>query len=106
MNAYGWTTSSCGRWLLLHGKHAVPQSAWDRLGVPSLTVTPGGSKPAEGTVVDSEGVLLPWMAGHRAATLALRPDAYVYAAAPAGAQLPPPPTGFAPASRPTASIAL
>lgn len=95
-----------GRWLLLHGKHAVPRPAWDRLGVPSLTVTSAGSEPAEGTVVDSEGVLLPWMAGHRAATLALRPDAYVYAAAPAGAQLPSPPTGFAPASRPTASIAL
>nr|WP_026178921.1 bifunctional 3-(3-hydroxy-phenyl)propionate/3-hydroxycinnamic acid hydroxylase [Streptomyces hokutonensis] len=95
-----------GRWLLLHGGHPVPHPAWDRLGVPSLTVTPAGSEPAEGTVVDSEGVLLPWMAGHRAATLALRPDAYVYAAAPTGAQLPPPPAGFAPASRATASIAL
>lgn len=31
------------------------------------------------------------------ATLALRPDAYVYAAAPVGAQLPPPPAGFTPA---------
>ncbi|MBK3566298.1 bifunctional 3-(3-hydroxy-phenyl)propionate/3-hydroxycinnamic acid hydroxylase [Streptomyces sp. MBT62] len=95
------------RWLLLHAHSAVPQPAWDRLGVPSLTVTPAGSEPAEGTVVDSEGVLLPWMAGHRAATLALRPDAYVYAAAPA--QLPPPPAGFAPASHasvPIAPIAL
>ncbi|MFE2416353.1 bifunctional 3-(3-hydroxy-phenyl)propionate/3-hydroxycinnamic acid hydroxylase [Streptomyces hokutonensis] len=93
------------RWLLLHAHSAVPQPAWDRLGVPSLTVTPAGSEPAEDTVVDSEGVLLPWMAGHRAATLALRPDAYVYAAAPTGAQLPPPPAGFAPASHATASIA-
>ncbi|MFJ6895805.1 bifunctional 3-(3-hydroxy-phenyl)propionate/3-hydroxycinnamic acid hydroxylase [Streptomyces hokutonensis] len=95
-----------GRWLLLYGERSVPQPAWDRLGVPSLTVTPAGSEPAEGTVVDSEGVLLRWMAEHRVAALALRPDAYVYAAAPAGAQLPPPPAGFAPASRPTASIAL
>ena len=95
-----------GRWLLLHGGHPMPQPAWDRLGVPSLTVTPAGSEPAEGTVVDSEGVLLPWMAGHRTATLALRPDAYVYAAAPTGAPLPPPPAGFAPASRAATSIAL
>ncbi|MEU7212640.1 bifunctional 3-(3-hydroxy-phenyl)propionate/3-hydroxycinnamic acid hydroxylase [Streptomyces sp. NPDC044989] len=85
-----------GRWLLLHARTPTPQSAWDRLMLPSLTVTPVGSRPAEGTLVDSDGVLLPWMREHRAATLALRPDAYVYAAAPAGAQLPPPPAGFAP----------
>ncbi|MGW0653881.1 bifunctional 3-(3-hydroxy-phenyl)propionate/3-hydroxycinnamic acid hydroxylase [Streptomyces umbrinus] len=95
-----------GRWLLLHGGPSVPQPAWDRAGVPSLTVTPAGSEPAEGTVVDSEGVLLPWLAEHRVATVALRPDAYVYAAARTGAPLPPPPAGFATASRPTASIAL
>ncbi|SEE70854.1 3-(3-hydroxy-phenyl)propionate hydroxylase [Streptomyces sp. 3213] len=95
-----------GRWLLLHGGHPVPRPAWDRLGVPSLTVTPAGSEPAEGTVVDSESVLLPWMAEHRAATLALRPDAYVYAAAPTDAQLPPPPAGFAPASHASVPIAL
>ncbi|MFJ1805678.1 MULTISPECIES: FAD-dependent monooxygenase [unclassified Streptomyces] len=78
------------RWLLLHARTPVPQPAWDRLGVPALTVTPAGSRPAEGTLVDSDGVLLPWMSEHRAATLALRPDAYVYAAAPTGAQLPSP----------------
>lgn len=94
-----------GRWLLLNGGLPVPQPGWERPGVPSLTVTPGGSRPAEGTVVDSDGVLLPWMAERRVATLALRPDAYVYAAAPAGAQLPPPPVGFAPAPRPSTSIA-
>ncbi|GHG90399.1 bifunctional 3-(3-hydroxy-phenyl)propionate/3-hydroxycinnamic acid hydroxylase [Streptomyces lanatus] len=83
-----------GRWLLLHRGRLTPQPAWDRSGVPSLTVLPAGSLPAEGAVVDDEGVLLPWLTEHRAAALALRPDAYVYAAAPAGAQLPPPPTGF------------
>ncbi|MFI8242438.1 bifunctional 3-(3-hydroxy-phenyl)propionate/3-hydroxycinnamic acid hydroxylase [Streptomyces sp. NPDC085866] len=88
-----------GRWLLLHGGLPVPQPAWERLGVPSLTVTPAGSRPAEGAVVDSDGVLLRWMKEHQVTTLALRPDAYVYAAAPAGAQLPPPPPGFAPAAR-------
>ncbi|MEU5293839.1 bifunctional 3-(3-hydroxy-phenyl)propionate/3-hydroxycinnamic acid hydroxylase [Streptomyces umbrinus] len=89
------------RWLLLHSGSVTPQPAWDRPGVPSVTVTPAGSRPAEGTLVDSDGVLLPWLARHRAATLALRPDAYVYAAAPVGAQLPPPPDGFTPAARPT-----
>ncbi|MGW0710117.1 bifunctional 3-(3-hydroxy-phenyl)propionate/3-hydroxycinnamic acid hydroxylase [Streptomyces sp. NPDC002643] len=88
-----------GRWLLLRtGASSVPQPAWERAGVPTLTVLPAGSRPAEGTVVDSDGVLLPWLTAHRAATLALRPDAYVYAAARAGAQLPPPPAGFAPAA--------
>ncbi|WP_258544048.1 bifunctional 3-(3-hydroxy-phenyl)propionate/3-hydroxycinnamic acid hydroxylase [Streptomyces ipomoeae] len=91
-----------GRWLLLHAAAATPQPAWDRAGVPSLTVLPAGSRPAEGAVVDSDGVLLPWLTAHRAATLALRPDAYVYAAAPTGDRLPPPPAGFAPASRTTA----
>ncbi|MEU1404977.1 bifunctional 3-(3-hydroxy-phenyl)propionate/3-hydroxycinnamic acid hydroxylase [Streptomyces sp. NPDC005728] len=94
-----------GRWLLLHGGLPVTQPAWEHLGVPSLTVMPAGSRPAEGTLVDSDGVLLPWMAERRVTTLALRPDAYVYAAAPAGAQLPPPPAGFAPAPRPSTSIA-
>lgn len=93
-----------GRWLLLHAGPPVPQPAWDRLGVPTLTVTPAGSRPAEGTLVDSDGVLLSWLAAHRAATLALRPDAYVYAAARAGAQLPPPPAGFTPAPCTTDSI--
>lgn len=47
-----------------------------------------------------------WMSARRAATLALRPDAYVYAAAPAGAPLSPPPSGFTPsaAPRPTRTI--
>ncbi|WP_431682570.1 bifunctional 3-(3-hydroxy-phenyl)propionate/3-hydroxycinnamic acid hydroxylase [Kitasatospora sp. KL5] len=96
-----------GRWLLLHGGLPVPQPAWERAGVPSLTVLPAGSRPAEGAVVDSDGVLLAWLAERRAATLVLRPDAYVYAAAPAGARLPQPPAGFAPAPRtaPTAPIA-
>lgn len=44
------------------------------------------------------------MTRHRAATLALRPDAYVYAAAPGGAQLPPPPAGFTPVARTIAAI--
>ncbi|MEU1184557.1 bifunctional 3-(3-hydroxy-phenyl)propionate/3-hydroxycinnamic acid hydroxylase [Streptomyces sp. NPDC005820] len=91
-----------GRWVLLHARTATPQPGWDRLDVPSLTVLPTGSTPAEEALVDSDGVLLAWLDQHRAATLALRPDAYVYAAAPAGSPLPPPPSGFAPAVRPSA----
>ncbi|WP_200303900.1 bifunctional 3-(3-hydroxy-phenyl)propionate/3-hydroxycinnamic acid hydroxylase, partial [Streptomyces adelaidensis] len=89
-----------GRWLLLHAGAPRPQPAWDRAGVPSLTVTPAGSRPAEGTVVDSDGVLRAWLTGHRAATVALRPDGYVYAAAAVGGQLPPPPEGFVAQVRP------
>ncbi|MFG1666955.1 bifunctional 3-(3-hydroxy-phenyl)propionate/3-hydroxycinnamic acid hydroxylase [Streptomyces sp. Y7] len=94
-----------GRWLLLHTAPPTPQPAWERCGVPSLTVLPAGSSPAEGAVVDSDDVLRVWMTRHRAATLALRPDAYVYAAAPDGAPLPPPPAGFAPAPRANAAPA-
>ncbi|MFJ5780019.1 bifunctional 3-(3-hydroxy-phenyl)propionate/3-hydroxycinnamic acid hydroxylase [Streptomyces sp. NPDC093094] len=88
-----------GRWLLLHRGLPTAQPAWERLGVESLAVLPMGSPPAEGAIVDSDGVLLPWLTERRVTTVALRPDAYVYAAS-AGAQLPPPPAGFAPASRP------
>ncbi|MGW2830377.1 bifunctional 3-(3-hydroxy-phenyl)propionate/3-hydroxycinnamic acid hydroxylase [Streptomyces sp. NPDC001286] len=94
-----------GRWLLLHRGSPTSQPAWQRLGVPSLAILPAGSRPAEGAVVDSDGVLLRWLTEHHAATLALRPDAYVYATAPAGAQLPPPPAGFAPMPRQAASTA-
>ncbi|MFJ5262035.1 bifunctional 3-(3-hydroxy-phenyl)propionate/3-hydroxycinnamic acid hydroxylase [Streptomyces sp. NPDC088387] len=79
------------RWLLLHAGTPTPRHAWDRLGVPSLTVTPAGSRPAVGTLVDSDDVLLRWFTHHHAATVALRPDAYVYAAAPKSTPLPPPP---------------
>lgn len=83
-----------GRWLLLHGALPTPQSEWERAGVPSLTVLPAGSSPTEGAVVDCDGVLRAWLTRHRATTLALRPDAYVYAAAPTGTPLPPPPEGL------------
>ncbi|MFD7818363.1 bifunctional 3-(3-hydroxy-phenyl)propionate/3-hydroxycinnamic acid hydroxylase [Streptomyces sp. NPDC059785] len=83
-----------GRWLLLHAGRSTEQPAWAR--VPSLTVTPAGSRPAEGTLVDTDGVLLPWMRAHGATLLALRPDAYVYTAAGPGGHLAPPPRGFTP----------
>ncbi|MFD5844255.1 bifunctional 3-(3-hydroxy-phenyl)propionate/3-hydroxycinnamic acid hydroxylase [Streptomyces chartreusis] len=94
-----------GRWLLLHGALPTPQPEWERAGVPSLTVLPAGSSPAEGAVVDCDGVLRAWLTHHRATTLALRPDAYVYAAAPAGTPLPPPPEGLALTPRATTASA-
>lgn len=90
-----------GRWLLLQAGAASAQPGWKSLDIARLVVTPPGSRPAEGTIVDTDNVLLPWMAEHRAATLALRPDAYVYAAAANRAALPPPPDGFAPTIRET-----
>ena len=66
-----------------------------------MIVTAIGSAPSAGAVVDADGVLLDWMRRRGVDTLVLRPDGYVYAAAPAGAHLSPPPTGFAP--RPVAS---
>ncbi|WP_322656306.1 bifunctional 3-(3-hydroxy-phenyl)propionate/3-hydroxycinnamic acid hydroxylase [Streptomyces justiciae] len=92
------------RWLLLHGGLPAPQPAWEHLGIPSLRITTAGSRPAGGALVDDDGVLLPWMAERRVTTLVLRPDGYVYAAAPAGAELPPPPAGFTPSPRKSASL--
>ncbi|MGX1566204.1 bifunctional 3-(3-hydroxy-phenyl)propionate/3-hydroxycinnamic acid hydroxylase [Streptomyces sp. NPDC055506] len=92
-----------GRWLLLHARAEAARPTWR---VPSLIVTPAGSAPAEGTLVDSDSVLLPWLDRHRTATVALRPDAYVYAAARAGARLPDPPAGFTPLPHETASTPL
>ncbi|MCC5577625.1 bifunctional 3-(3-hydroxy-phenyl)propionate/3-hydroxycinnamic acid hydroxylase [Microtetraspora sp. AC03309] len=90
-------------WLLLRTGTATAQPFWTRLGVPSVTLRPAGSPAAEDSLVDADGVLLAWMARHSAATVVLRPDGYVYAAAPQGAPLPPPPHGFTPAARPAAT---
>ncbi|MFB7936208.1 bifunctional 3-(3-hydroxy-phenyl)propionate/3-hydroxycinnamic acid hydroxylase [Streptomyces sp. NPDC056049] len=94
-----------GRWVLLSLGRPTSQPEWERLGVESLAVLPVGSRPADGAVVDSDGVLLPWLIEHGVTTVALRPDAYVYAAAPVGDRLPPPPAGLAPASRPATTTA-
>lgn len=83
-----------GRWVLLHAGPRTEQPAWTGTGAVVLAVRPAGSAPAEDTIVDTEGVLQAWMTRHRAAALALRPDGFVYAAARAGAPLPPPPDGL------------
>jgi len=83
-----------GRWLLLHAGTPASHPEWTRLGVPSLTLRPPGAPPAPGALVDEDGGLLAWMRRYRAATLALRPDGYVYAAASVGGRLPAPPPGL------------
>ncbi|MEH0841201.1 bifunctional 3-(3-hydroxy-phenyl)propionate/3-hydroxycinnamic acid hydroxylase [Micromonospora sp. CPCC 205711] len=85
-----------GRWTLLHTGPARPWSAWAAGAVSCRQVTPAGSAPAPGTIVDSDDVLIPWMRQHRATVLALRPDAVVYAAATGDADLPRPPFVAAP----------
>lgn len=45
---------------------------------PGFTLRPAGASPAEGRLVDRDGVLLPWLTRHRATTVVLRPDGYVY----------------------------
>ena len=80
-----------GRWTLLHTGPALPWPAWAASGIRCLQVTPAGSAPAPGTIVDDEDVLIPWMRQHHATVLALRPDVVVYAAAAGDADLPCPP---------------
>lgn len=81
------------RWAVLQsaGDGSAPDPAWSRTGVRSLTVLPGGSPPAADAVVDADDVLVRWMRRHRVATVALRPDGIVYAAAAAHRLLAPPP---------------
>jgi 3-(3-hydroxy-phenyl)propionate hydroxylase len=80
------------RWVLLVSCDSIAtQQAWSDAGADTLTI--GG--PGTGAeVVDVDGVLTTWMRRHNADVLALRPDGFVYAAAPAGATLPPPPIGL------------
>ena len=46
-----------------------------------FTVLPRGAAPLPGGLVDADGVLVPWLRRHRATTIALRPDGFVYSAA-------------------------
>jgi 3-(3-hydroxy-phenyl)propionate hydroxylase len=80
-----------GRWTLLHTGPAAPWPTWPTDRAARLQITPAGSTPAPGAIVDTDHVLIPWMHRHRTTVLAVRPDAIVYAAATDGADLPPPP---------------
>jgi 3-(3-hydroxy-phenyl)propionate hydroxylase len=82
-----------GRWTLLHNGPAASWPTWPTDRAARLQVTPAGSPPALGTIVDADDVLIPWMRRHRATVLAVRPDAIVFTAA--GDELPPPPFAHA-----------
>jgi 3-(3-hydroxy-phenyl)propionate hydroxylase len=80
------------RWVLLSAADTgAPQPRWADAGVETITI----GRPASGAdVIDLDDVLTAWMRRRNAGVLALRPDGFVYAAAPPGAALPPPPAGL------------
>ena len=87
------------RWTVMHFG-ALPTGAdqWERLGAICVAVTGRGSQPTAGAIRDDDGALTRWLRGKKAAletgAVVLRPDGFIYAAAPAGSPLPAPPAGF------------
>lgn len=76
-----------GRWALVHTDDlCLGASAWTQRGVPALRLGRD--------LVDREGTLVRWLADTKAASVVVRPDGFVYAAAEHGRPLTPPPTGF------------
>jgi 3-(3-hydroxy-phenyl)propionate hydroxylase len=80
-------------WSVLHTGDASPES-WRSAGVPVIRITPPGSAPASGSLVDCDGALNRWLKSKKASAVAVRPDKFVYAAAQSGQPLPAPPAGF------------
>lgn len=83
-----------GSWAILRvGAVADGTRRWEQLGVPVIELAgAGGAVPA--ALQDTAGALLHWLHAKRAATVVVRPDGFVYAAAPAGQALPAPPAGL------------
>jgi 3-(3-hydroxy-phenyl)propionate hydroxylase len=82
-----------GRWVVLNRAPASDSDAWRAAGVPVLQVLVPGRNPSADSIVDSDGSLTRWLDKRGAATVAVRPDGFVYAAAAEGQPLPPP-AGF------------
>ena len=83
-----------GRWVVLHRAPASDSNAWRKAGVPVVQVLVPGRTPSADSIVDSDGSLTRWLDQRGAATVAVRPDGFVYAAAAEGQPLLPPPAGF------------
>lgn len=81
-------------WAVLYTGPEPPAGAWGRLGVPILRIAPAGSEPGPDRLVDRDGTLTGWLQDKHAATVALRPDRFVYCAAGPDHPLPSPPAGF------------
>ncbi|PQM48281.1 bifunctional 3-(3-hydroxy-phenyl)propionate/3-hydroxycinnamic acid hydroxylase [Mycobacterium talmoniae] len=70
-----------GKWTVLHtGAPPSGASAWAALGVPMFRI--------------DEPSLTRWLHRKKAAAVVVRPDGFIYAAAPTGQPLPPPPAGY------------
>lgn len=52
--------------------------------LPTTELLAAGSAPRPGALVDATGALTSWLADHSAATVVLRPDRFIWDAAPAG----------------------
>jgi 3-(3-hydroxy-phenyl)propionate hydroxylase len=103
-DALGHTT-----WAVLHTGPVTARpelQAWRRAGVRVLELRTAGSTPGADALVETENTLLHWLHARRVAALAIRPNAIVYAAAPAAEPLAGPPaptlpsTGSVPVGRP------
>ena len=83
------------RWTLLHiGPAPSGGRAWQKVGVPTLTVSGPGSDPQLDGIRDGDGTLVRWLDAKNATAVVLRPDGFIYAAAQSGRPLPPPPAGL------------
>ncbi|WP_111512051.1 bifunctional 3-(3-hydroxy-phenyl)propionate/3-hydroxycinnamic acid hydroxylase [Mycobacterium kyogaense] len=83
-----------GAWTVLHVGTPARWQQWRAVAVPIVEILPPGSAPTTGALVDRDGTLIDWLRTRKATAVAVRPDAFVYAAADADQQLPAPPTGF------------
>jgi 3-(3-hydroxy-phenyl)propionate hydroxylase len=88
-----------GGWAVVHfGTKPTGADRWERLGAVSLAVT--GREPAAGAIRDDDGTLTRWLRRKKAASVVVRPDGFVYAAAASGCPLPAPPAGLKELSEP------
>ncbi|MEW2483505.1 bifunctional 3-(3-hydroxy-phenyl)propionate/3-hydroxycinnamic acid hydroxylase [Mycobacterium sp. NPDC049093] len=95
-----------GRWAVLHiGVAPAGVHAWTDLGAPVIALDGPRGTTRPGAVRDLDGTLVTWLRRKKAATVVLRPDGFIYAAARSGQPLPAPPAGYRPAPTKTGARA-